>query len=250
MRTASERLLRASVALVWLATAVTCFHPFYVETGARYLARLGLGPWAMYATCAVEGVVGLALLARPYGRVVALAQIAAVAGFTVVLAALEPMLLVSPFGMLSKNIPFAIVVFAAYRLARGDEEARVVPLLRAAAAIPWLTEGLFPKILFQQQVELSMAPRMGLVFASPHLIVGALGVAQVTSFVLVLALRGKPRRALLWLQLAALFALPIVIGALAPWLWVHPFGPLSKNLPIIAATWVVLHADTKTEAEA
>lgn len=250
MRPPSELLLRASVALVWLATAVTCAHPYYASVGAQYLGRLHLGTGWMYATCAAEGVLGLVLLARPFGRWEAALQIAAVAVFTVVLAAVEPMLLVSPFGMLSKNLPFVLVVWAAHRLARGDDEVSVLPLVRVAAALPWLTEGLFPKLLFQQEVELSMAPAMGLVFAPPGMIVGALGVAQLASGVLALTLRGKPLRVLLALQLAALVALPAVIGWLAPWLWVHPFGPLSKNLPIMAATWVALRGSRRDGCEA
>jgi hypothetical protein len=235
-----EPLLRTSLALVWLATALTVLAPGYREVGAAYLARLHLGPIWMYATCAGEGLLGLALLARPLGRHVARLQIAAVAGFTLILALTEPMLLVSPFGMLSKNLPFVLVVWAADRLARGEAEARVWPLLRAAAALPWLTEGLFPKLLFQQEVELSMAPAIGLTFASPHVLVAAIGVGQVASFALVLALRGRARQLVLAAQLAALVLLPLVVGWIAPWLWVHPFGPFSKNLPIMAATWLVL----------
>ncbi|MCL2779640.1 MAG: DoxX-like family protein [Polyangiaceae bacterium] len=242
----SEPVLRVSVALVWLATAVTCLHPFYAEVGTRYLAELGLGQNAqsvMYAACAGEGALGLYLLVRPFGRALAFAQIGAVAFFTFVLAWLEPMLLVSPFGLLSKNVPFVLVVWAAARLAigaSGEGEVQVLPILRLAAAIPWLTEGLFPKLLFQQEVELSMASRVGLGFAPAGLVVGTLGVLQIASFVLAFVLRGKALRALLTLQFAALLVLPIVVGALAPWLWVHPFGPFSKNLPILAATWCVL----------
>ena len=227
-----------SVALVWLVTAATCASAFYRHVGAQYLARLHLGTGWMVATCVAEGALGVLLLARPFGRWLALGQIAAVTVFTGLLAALEPMLLVSPFGMLSKNVSFVLVVWAAHRLARGDAERAVLPLVRVAAALPWLSEGLFPKLLFQQQVELSMAPALGLVFASPGVIVGALGIAQIASGILALTLRGRPLRWLLVGQGVALVALPAVVGGLAPWLWVHPFGPFSKNLPILAATWV------------
>jgi hypothetical protein len=251
IRRADEALLRASVALVWIATAVTCVHPYYREIGAAYLARLGLGAWAMYASDAVEVALGVALLVTPMTRAIALAQVGAVAVFTVVLAVLEPILLVSPFGVLTKNVSFVLVVLAAARAARGlagsargelaeRERAVVHRLVVAAATLPWLTEGLFPKLLFQQSIELSMAPALGLTFASPSALVAAIGVAQLLSGVLALTLRGAPLRALLYAHAAALVALPLVVGSVAPGLWVHPFGPFSKNLPVLAATIVRL----------
>ena len=236
---ADERLLRSSVGLVWLVTASTCVHPYYRSVGTAYLARLGLGPAWMFLACAAEMVLALRILAKPFGRALAILQIGAVAAFTALLAYVEPILLASPFGFLSKNLPFALVVWAAMRMARGDGAPAVHATLRAAAALPWLTEGLFPKLLFQQQVELAMAPAAGLTFASPHVLVATLGVLQLASFVLAIVLRGAPLRALLLGQAAALVVLPAVVGAIAPTLWVHPFGPFSKNLPILAATWIV-----------
>jgi uncharacterized protein YqjF (DUF2071 family) len=41
------------------------------------------------------------------------------------------------------------------------------------------------------------------------------------------------------LQLLALLVLPIVVGTLIPRLWVHPFGPLTKNVPLLVGTGVV-----------
>ncbi len=243
--TPDEVVLRRSVALVWLATAVTVLHPSYQAVGASYLARLGLGPAWMYATCVGEGALAVWLWLRPFGRFLALAQIAAVAVFTALLAAVEPMLLVSPFGMLSKNIPFALAVWAAMRLERGDATARVWPLVVWAAALPWLTEGLLPKLLFQQDVELSMVPQIGIPLA-PGLAVGSIGVAQVVSFGLLHVLHGRPLAVLRTAQAAALVALPLVVGLLAPWLWVHPFGPFSKNLPILAATLLCLRREART----
>lgn len=239
----AEPLLRWSVGLVWLATALLCAHPTYRAIGASYLARLHLSAAWMYAACVGEALLALVILTRPLAASLVALQVAAVAAFTTILAALEPMLLVNPFGVLSKNLPLALVVLASGRLARGaDLQRRVLPLLRAAAALPWFTEGLFPKLLFQQTVELAMVPAIGITSVRPGLLVGAMGVLQVLSGVLVLALRGRPRRALRYCQAAALVGLPLVVGLLEPTLWVHPFGPFTKNLPILAATWVVVRS--------
>ncbi len=231
--------LRASLAGVWLATALTMFAPYYQEVGESFLARLGLPAWLMWATNAGELVIGLWVLLRPMSTLLAALQIGAVATFTVILAFLDPMLIVSPFGMVTKNIPFVVVVIVAFWLEREGWSARATRLLQVGMALIWLTEGLLPKILFQQSVELNMAPAAGLTFAPPWLLVGTVGVLQVSSGVAVLVLPRKPRAWLLLGQSAALLALPIIVGFIAPRLWVHPFGPFSKNLPILAGTFLL-----------
>jgi hypothetical protein len=231
--------LRASLAGVWLATALTMFAPYYQEVGTGYLARFGLPPWIMWATNGGELAVALWVLRGPMSRLLAALQIGAVLAFTILLAVIEPMLLVSPFGMLTKNIPFVAVVIAAYLLERERWTARVERLLAIGMACIWITEGLFPKLLFQQSIELDMAPAAGLTFAPPWLLVGAVGVLQVASGIAVLLLPRRPRAWLLFAQTAALLVLPLIVGFIAPYLWVHPFGPFSKNLPILTGTFLL-----------
>ena len=111
-------------------------------------------------------------------------------------------------------------------------------LLRVAVAVVWVTEGLLPKIAFQQAWELALAVRLELPGDPGHLIAG-LGIAQALSGVAALGLRGKALKWLLAGQIAALIVLPCIVGSLEPQWWVHPFGPLTKNLPILAGTLVV-----------
>jgi hypothetical protein len=81
--------------------------------------------------------------------------------------------------------------------------------------------------------------RSGLVPMDPSRFLIGMGVAQVLSGVLVLVLTGPALRALLGAQIAALVVLPVLVSIGEPLLWVHPFGPLTKNLPILAGTIVV-----------
>lgn len=230
--------LRASIAAVWLITALTMLHPYYREVGEHYLGMVGLPAWPMWATNALELLIALWVLRAPMHRLFAAMQIAMVAGFTLILTVADPMMLVSPFGMLTKNIPFVAVVAVAYLLDTEGWTPRAERILRIGMAVIWITEGLFPKILFQQEVELAMVPAMGIPFA-PWLFVGALGVAQVISGVAALTLPRKWRAWLLLAQAVSLLLLPILVGFLAPHLWVHPFGPFSKNLPIFAGTYLL-----------
>lgn len=240
-RDPDARRLRWSVAFVWLLTGIMVLHPGYRVVGHDYLQRLGLPDWVMVVTCVFEVALGLRVaLGRANTGVTAL-QVAMVVAFTVILGWLDPPLLVNPFGMLTKNLPLLAVLGTAWLVEREGWTRRAVWLLRAGIASIWLTEGIFPKIVFQQAVELNMVMRCGRLVPLPaETFLVLTGVAEAASGVLVLLLRGRPLRLVLGCQLVALIVLPAVAGGLDPDLWVHPFMPLVKNVPIIAGTAVLL----------
>ncbi len=69
----------------------------------------------------------------------------------------------------------------------------------------------------------------------------ALYVAAVLDFALGLAtLTPALRRRAAYLQIAATLGYSIILSVALPQLWLHPFGPLTKNLPLLAATAVML----------
>jgi hypothetical protein len=74
----------------------------------------------------------------------------------------------------------------------------------------------------------------------------AIGLGQALSGAASLVLRGRPLVALWGAQAAALLLLPLWVGYLEPWLWVHPFGPFSKNLPILASTLVLMREEWRS----
>lgn len=240
--TAAEfRWLKAGAASIWLTTALGVLHPFYRSVGHAFLARLGLPDWLMWATCAGELVLAVILLASPPKTWLFVAQAGGVVTFTIILAALDPMLLVHPYGVLSKNYPFLALVTATWLLGREGWTPRVTWLLRGGMALVWVTEGIFPKLLFQQPLELAVVSGSGLVPFSPSLFLVLLGVAQTISGVLALVLKGRLLQAVLIAQVAALGLLPLLVSWQDPTLWVHPFGPMTKNLPILAGTLMVLY---------
>ena len=235
-----ETWLRASLSAVWIWTALAVLHPYYREVGNFYLHALGLPSLLMTLTCGFELLLGVAVFFLRPQRLIVLLQAALVLSFTLILAVAQPILLASPFGMLSKNLQFLVVLWVLLLVEKeGHFSAQAQRILRVGMAVVWLTEGLFPKILFQQQIELQMVPRIGIHSVSASVLVGAMGASQILSAILALTLRGKWLRLLLLLQAAALIVLPIVVGFLEPTLYVHPFGPFSKNLPILVGTWVV-----------
>jgi DoxX-like family len=234
------RWLKAGTASIWFTTSVGVLHPYYRSVGHEWLARLGLPDWLMWVACAGELVLAVLIVVLPANGWLTAAQVGAVAGFTTILAALEPALLVHPFGLLTKNVPFVALAITVWLLSREGWSSRAWWVLRIGMASIWVTEGLFPKVLFQQPMELAVVANSGLVPMSPSVFLSLLGVAQVGSGVLALVLRGAPLRWLLTAQLMALVVLPLLVSWQDPLLWVHPFGPMTKNLPIIAGTWGVL----------
>lgn len=230
--------LRASVATVWLATGLLVVHPAYRTEGAAWLARLGLPPWLMVGACAAEVALALRLYAGPWTPFLSWVQVAAVAFFTLVLATLEPLLLAHPYGVLSKNLPLLAIVAVVSFVEREGWSARATWTLRAGMAVVWLTEGIFPKVLFQQPMELAVVAGSGLVPGDPGAFLRALGLAQAASGVAALLLPARVAAILLGGQALALVILPLLVSAQDPLLWVHPFGPMTKNLPILVGTVV------------
>ena len=61
-----------------------------------------------------------------------------------------------------------------------------------------------------------------------------------------LALLLRPGRASYCVALFMMAAMTIIGTALQPTLWLHPLGPLLKNLPIAAMLWFLLQAHNAT----
>jgi hypothetical protein len=54
-----------------------------------------------------------------------------------------------------------------------------------------------------------------------------------------LALLWPPKRWVLWASGATVLGFSALAGLLHPALWLHPFGPLLKNLPILTLLWLL-----------
>ena len=230
---------RWAIAFVWLATAISVLHPAYRAIGSATLSRLGLPDWLMPMACAGELVLGLRVALGPARTWITVLQIAGITFFTLILAGVEPLLLAHPYGVLSKNLPMIALIGVAWLLEREGWTQRTERLLRAGMAVIWITEGLFPKILFQQELELVVVRESGLVPFDPALFLGVLGAAQILSGIAAFYTRGRVRAWILGCQFGALFVLPLLVSWQDPTLWVHPFGPMTKNVPILAGTWVL-----------
>jgi uncharacterized protein YbjT (DUF2867 family) len=106
----------------------------------------------------------------------------------------------------------------------------LLPLLRACIAAVWIGSGLVSLGLYPVADSLALLARVGL--ESRVVLYGA----AVADIALGLAIYLLKRRRWLWrLQMGLILAYSAIIAWWLPELWLHPFGPLLKNLPMLAA---------------
>jgi uncharacterized protein YbjT (DUF2867 family) len=102
-------LMRASIAAVWIATAIVSFGLYPVADSLQLLARVGVpgqfGPLLLYGAAILDLGFGLGSLLLRRRRWLWLAQIALIGFYTVLIAWRLPEFLLHPFGPLSKNLP-------------------------------------------------------------------------------------------------------------------------------------------------
>jgi hypothetical protein len=244
---AGSRALNAGVAFVWLATGLGVLHPFYRAIGTPYLEALGLPDTVMYLTCAGEVVLGLAVLFLPARGWLAAIQVTLIAGFTLILSIQEPRLLVDPFGVLSKNVSLVAFILAAWLLQRKGRTRWPEWTLRLGLAFIWMWEGVMANTVFQSETLRSVIAAAGITLNNPGPYFSAAGIAEGLGGVALLVLRGRLLRLLLVCQAFGLVLICVLLTNYQPVLWFHPFGPLTKNVALLAGTLVLLWMDWTAE---
>jgi uncharacterized protein YbjT (DUF2867 family) len=111
-------LLRASIGLTWIGSAVSGIANLSTLQGQFNAFGISLSTEAIWATCLIDLLVGIAVLARWRTGVISIAQLIIVAAYTVALSIAAPSLWLEPFGPLLKNIPFVVAVLALAALER------------------------------------------------------------------------------------------------------------------------------------
>jgi uncharacterized protein YbjT (DUF2867 family) len=124
----------------------------------------------------------------------------------------------------------------------GAERARarldwLLPVLRLAIASVWIATAIVSAFLYPAADSYELLARTGI---PAHLRPAMLYGAALFDVLLGLGTLFLRRRRLLWLmQLALIGFYTIVIALRLPEFLVHPYGPLTKNLPMLAAIWLL-----------
>jgi hypothetical protein len=110
--------------------------------------------------------------------------------------------------------------------------AWLLPLLRATVALTWLASGIVSLGLYPVADSLQLLARVGLHGAAASVALYGAAVLDILLGAGVYVFRGR----WLWrVQLALILAYTVVLTFAIPELWLHPFGPLVKNIPMAAA---------------
>lgn len=125
-------------------------------------------------------------------------------------------------------------------MTRNDAVLRwALPLLRLSIAIVFIVTGLLSLGIYPVEASLALLARSGLTGTAAGV---ALYSGALIDLALGLTLLLPWRRGPAYLAMIALIlAYTAIITATVPDFWLHPFGPVLKNLPILAAL-ALLHA--------
>jgi uncharacterized protein YbjT (DUF2867 family) len=117
----------------------------------------------------------------------------------------------------------------------------LLPLLRYSVALVWIVTGIVSLGLFPVRSSYDLLARAGVSRAlAPALLYGA----ALMDLAFGLATLLVKRRRFVWLaQTAAILLYTIIISAKMPEFWLHPFGPLLKNVPLLAAILALYHLE-------
>ena len=109
-----------------------------------------------------------------------------------------------------------------------------LPALRGVVALLWIWTGLVSLGLYPERGSLALLASVGVTGTLAWWSLYAAAVLDLALGVAVFLTRG-PRRRWVWLaQLATMAGYTAILSLRAPEWWLHPFGPLSKNLPFAA----------------
>jgi len=118
------------------------------------------------------------------------------------------------------------------------------PVLRASIAAMWLVAGVVSMGIYPVEESYALLARVGITgsLAAPIALYGAAALDIVFGLG-TLFLR---HRKFLWIAQAILIGLyTFTITLFLPEFWLHPFGPLVKNLPILAAIWLLYELEKR-----
>jgi len=131
---------------------------------------------------------------------------------------------------------------ASFILDARSERARakldwLLPILRISIALVWIVTAFVSAFVYPVAASLELLARSGIPPAlQPLMLYGA----SAFDLLLGLGILFIKRRRWLWLaQLGLIGFYTVVIAFKLPEFLVHPYGPLTKNLPMLAAIWLL-----------
>lgn len=119
----------------------------------------------------------------------------------------------------------------------------LLPTLRVSIAFVWIATAIVSALVYPPELSYQLLERTGVPPAwGPLMLYGAAGFDLLLGLGILLLAR---RRWLWMVQLLLIGFYTVVIAWKLPeFLW-HPYGPLTKNVPMLAAIWLLYHLEEK-----
>ncbi|MDB5757999.1 MAG: dehydrogenase [Burkholderia sp.] len=119
----------------------------------------------------------------------------------------------------------------------------LLPMLRLTVALVWILTGIVSLGLYPVDESYALLARTGIVgWLAPVMLYGA-ALLDLGFGIATLALPVRRRRWLWIAQLAVIGFYTVIISFRLPEFWLHPYGPLSKNLPMLGAILLLLELE-------
>ena len=115
-----------------------------------------------------------------------------------------------------------------------------MPILRLSVAAVWIVTGIVSLGLFPVDESLALLARTGLHGTPARVALYGAAVLDLALGIAVLCWRSP------WLwraQLVLILGYTAIISWKLPEFWLHPYGPISKNLPMLALLWLLHEYD-------
>ncbi|HEY1140141.1 MAG TPA: NAD(P)H-binding protein [Lysobacter sp.] len=117
----------------------------------------------------------------------------------------------------------------------------LLPLLRLSVALVWIVTGIVSLGVYPVSDSLDLLARVGL---HGRLALASLYAAAVLDLALGIATLVMHRRQWLYaFQALVILGYTAIITLWLPEYWLHPYGPVLKNLPLLAALWLLFALD-------
>lgn len=122
------------------------------------------------------------------------------------------------------------------------ERPASLDVLRAGLVFVWLATAVVSVVELDGQSS-ELLTQAG--WSDPLAIRAVILVGAGVDLVLGLAMAMRPGRGIYRVALALMGLMTVAATVVTPTLWLHPLGPLTKNIPLAACLWVLLREDRR-----
>ncbi|MEQ1485311.1 DoxX-like family protein [Methyloglobulus sp.] len=111
-----------------------------------------------------------------------------------------------------------------------------IRLMRYSLAVVWIVTGILSLGIYPQEDSFALLARIGIEGTAAS---AALYLGSTADIVLGLMTLFAPSKRLWIAQALLVLIYTVVISIYLPEFWLHPFGPILKNIPFLTLLWLL-----------